>query len=150
MAVADAGIADAQPLESQLINHAASGGPRRVFEDATCGFLTERLAGAPFLIADTNPLKNFLVRFGGKLQRHCEHHIISCKRSVTVFKGNLIAPEDFYPALGSSIQLDFADVAADLHTVGSGVHAQRTADAAGHADQAFHSAEVVLGAVSDG
>src|SRR5215467_9957034 len=126
MAVADAGIADAQPLESQLINHAASGGPRRVFEDATCGFLTERLAGAPFLIADTNPLKNFLVRFGGKLQRHCEHHIIRRKRSVTVFKGNLIAPEDFYPSPSRAVDLDLLDIAADLRAISTGVHAQRT------------------------
>src|SRR5204863_9243423 len=70
--------------------------------------------------------------------------------SVTIFKGNFIAAEDFNLAGGGPIEFDFADVAADLHAVSAGIHAKRAADGAGDADEAFHSAKVVLGAVGDG
>ena len=86
MTVADLGVADAQTFQAKFVNHAARGGSGRIFEDATGTFLPERLTRTPLLIADTNPLKNFFERFGGKFQRHCEHHIIRPKRSVTVFK----------------------------------------------------------------
>ena len=55
MTIADLGVAHGQSLESQLINHAAGGCAWRVFEDAAGAFLTERLAQAPFFVADTNP-----------------------------------------------------------------------------------------------
>jgi hypothetical protein len=68
---------------------------------------------------------------------------------VTIFEGNLIAFEDFYFARGDPIKFYFADVAADLHAVGAGVHSKRAPDGAGNADEAFHAAEVVLGTVGD-
>src|SRR5216684_7017404 len=150
MAVADAGVANGKSFEPQLINHPARGPARRVLEDAAGALLAERLARTPLFVADTNPLKNFFVRFGGKFQLHREHHIIRRKRSVTVFKGNLLAPEDFYLAGGGAVQLDLADVGADLHSIGAGVHAQGAADGAWDSDEAFHAAKVVLGAVGDG
>ena len=55
MTIADLGVTHGQTFESQFINHAARGGPWRVFEDAAGAFLTERLARAPFFVADTNP-----------------------------------------------------------------------------------------------
>jgi hypothetical protein len=69
---------------------------------------------------------------------------------VTVFKGNLFTPGDFNPAGGSSVELDLADIRADLHAVGASVHAQCASDRAGYADEPFHPAEVVFGAVGYG
>src|SRR5262249_33924356 len=106
VAVADTGFPDAQALEPEFIDHAPGGGSGRIFEDAAGAFLPHGLTGAPLFVADANSLDYFTVRFGGKIQRHCEHHIIRRKRSVTVFKRNLIAPEDFYLASGSAIDLD--------------------------------------------
>src|SRR5262249_53838811 len=145
VAVAYAGVPDGEALEPELIDHAPGGGSGRVLEDATGAFLPHGLAGAPLFITDANSLNYFTIRFGGKIQRHCEHHIIRRKRSVTVFKGNLIAPEDFYLASRSAIDLDLLDVAADLRSVSSGVHAQGAAHRPGHADESFKTAKVVLG-----
>src|SRR6266852_6784897 len=128
MAVADAGVADGKSFKPQLINHPARGPARRVLEDAAGALLAERLARTPFFVADTNPLKNFFVRFGGKFQCHREHHIIRRKRSVPIFERNLMAPEDFDFAGGGPVELHLADVAADLHTVGSGIHTKRASD----------------------
>jgi len=36
-----------------------------MFDDAAGTLLAERLAGAPFFVADTNPLENIFVLFGG-------------------------------------------------------------------------------------
>ena len=58
MTVADAGVAHRQALEPQFINHAAHGGTRRILEDAAGAFLAERLAGAPFFVADTNTFED--------------------------------------------------------------------------------------------
>ena len=79
MAVADLRVADGVALQAQLIDHAPCGRSGRIFENAARTFLTERLAGAPFLVADTNPLENFAEWFGGKFQLHREHHIIRRK-----------------------------------------------------------------------
>ena len=59
-------------------------------------------------------------------------------------------PESFDFPRGGAIQLHFADVGADLHPVGAGIHAQRSTDRAGNSNQAFHAAEVVLSAKGDG
>src|SRR5215467_5563172 len=145
VAVADTGVSDAQTLEPQLVDHAAGRRSRRILEDATGAFLPHGLAGAPLFVADANSLNYFTVRFGGKIQRHCEHHIIRRKRSVTVFKGNLITPEDFYLAAFRAIDLDLFDITADLRSVSAGIHAQSAANRTGHADQPFQAAKVVLG-----
>src|SRR5271165_2759321 len=150
VAVADLRVADAEALETKIINHAPRGRTRRIFKDASSTFLAQRLASSAFFVADTNPLENFLERLGGKFQFHCQHHIIRRKRSVAVFKGNLFAAKGFEFALGGAIEFYFADVGADLHAVSAGVHAQRAAHGAGNADQTFHAAEIVLGAVGHG
>src|SRR5262245_53141538 len=150
MAIADAGIADAQAFEAELINHASSRGSGRVLEDAAGAFLPHGLAGAPFFIADANSLNYFTVRFGGKTQRHCEHHIIRRKRSVTVFKGNLSTPEDFYPAPGGAIDLHLLHVAPDLRAVRAGVHAKSSANRAGNTNKPLHPAKIVFRAERNG
>src|SRR5258708_17166224 len=119
-------------------------------EEAVGACRGQRLVRTLLVVGDTNPLKNFFVRFGGKCQLHREHHSIRRKRSVTVFKGNLLAPEDFYLAGGGAVQLDLADVGADLHAVGAGVHAQGASDGTGDTDEALHAAQIVFGAVGDG
>ena len=96
------------------------------------------------------PVRISLVRFGGKFQLHCEHHIIGRKRSVPVFEAKSDRLESFDFARGRPVELHFADVGADLRAVGAGVHAQRAADRAGNADEPFHAAEIVLGAEGDG
>src|SRR5215831_7413343 len=113
VAVADTGFPDAQALQPEFIDHAPGGGSGGIFEDAAGAFLPHGLTGAPLFIADANSLDYFTVRFGGKIQRHCEHHIIRCKRSVTVFKRNLITPEDFYPAAASTIDFHLLYVVPD-------------------------------------
>src|SRR5260370_41255444 len=95
MAVADASIAHGKALEAQFINHAPCGSTGRVFEDAAGTFLAERLAGAPFFVADTNTLENFFVRFGGEFQNHREHHIIGGKTNWATVDRNLVAREEF-------------------------------------------------------
>src|SRR5262245_528224 len=150
MAIADARVAHAQAFEAEFIDHAAGGSSGRIFEDAAGAFLPHRLAGAPLFIADTNSLKYFLVRFGGKTQRHCEHHIIRRKRSVTVFKGNLIVPEDFYLALGGAVDLHLLHVAPDLRAVRAGVHAKSSANRAGNTNKPLHPAKIVFRAERNG
>ena len=59
-----------------------------------------------------------------------------------------MAPESFELALGSPVKLDFADVTANLHAIGTGVHAESAADGSGYSDKAFHAAEVVSRAES--
>src|SRR3981189_3693202 len=149
MTVADAGVAHGQALEPQLLDHAARGGARRVFENAAGAFLAERLAGAPFFVADTNTFEDYFERFGGEFQYHRENHILRRKRSVPVFERNLVATENFDRPTGSPVELHFADIAADLHPVGPGIHAQSASDGAGNTDESFHAAEVVLGAEGD-
>src|SRR5450432_253304 len=63
-----------------------------------------------------------------------------------VFERNLIVPEDFYLAAGRAIEFYFPDVRTNLHAIGSRVHSQGAADGAGYADEAFHAAQIVLGA----
>src|ERR1700740_1666576 len=60
-----------------------------------------------------------------------------------------MATKGFDFAAGSTIDLHFANVSANLHAVGARVHAQSTADGARNTDQTFHAAEVVLGAEGD-
>jgi uncharacterized MAPEG superfamily protein len=59
MAIADARVAHLKALQAELINHAAGGSARRIFENAAGAFLIERLTGAAFFVADANPLENF-------------------------------------------------------------------------------------------
>src|SRR5262249_50281187 len=126
-----AGVPHVTALQSEFVDHAAGGGSWGVLEDAAGAFLAERLARSPLFVADTNSLEYFLERLGGEFQRHRQHHIIRRKRGVPVFKGNLVAPEDFYRACGGAIEFHLPNVAADLHSVGTGVHAQGTTDRAG-------------------
>src|SRR5262245_58184375 len=58
--------------------------------------------------------------------------------------------EGFDSPGGGAVELHFANLAADLHRIGGGIHAQRSADGAGNPNQAFHAAEVMLGAGGDG
>ena len=58
VAIADAGVADGEALQAQLVDHAAGGSARRILEDAAGAFLIERLAGSALFVADTNSLKN--------------------------------------------------------------------------------------------
>src|SRR5690242_4335031 len=150
VAVADAGIADGKALEPQFINHASGGPARRILENAAGAFLIERLTGAAFFVADANALENFAVWLGGELQFHREHNIIGRKRSVTIFEGNLFFPQRFNARVGGAIEFHLADVGTDLRAIGAGIHAQGAPDGSGHADEAFHAAEVVLGAKGDG
>src|SRR5262249_28849873 len=62
---ADAGTADAQSLQAELVDHAAGGSSGRILEDAAGAFLPHGLAGAPLFVADANSLDYFVVRFGG-------------------------------------------------------------------------------------
>ena len=62
---------------------------------------------------------------------------------------DFFAANYFVLASGGAIELDFADVAADLRAVSARIHAQRSANAAGNADEAFHSAEIIFRAKSD-
>src|SRR5712691_11816065 len=149
MTVADAGVANRQTLESQLINHAACRRTWRILEYAAGAFLAEGLAGSPFFVADTNTLEDFLERLGGKFQCHRKHHIIGRKRSVPVFERNLIVPEDFDLAARGPVELHLPDIAADLHAVGSGIHTQGATDGAGNTDETLHPAEVVFSAEGD-
>src|SRR5258705_1181265 len=149
MTVADASVAHGQAFEPQFIDHAARGGARRVFEDAAGALLAERLARTPLFVADTNTFEDYLERFGGQFQYHREHHIIRGKRSVPVFERNLVAAENFDLSSGRPVELHFADITADLHAVGSGIHAQGASDSAGNADKPFHAAEVILRAECD-
>src|SRR5260370_41097014 len=57
-----------------------------------------------------------------------------------------MAAEGFKLAGRRPVELHFADVAADLHAVGPGIHTQRPADSAGNAYEPFHSPQVVFGA----
>ncbi len=50
---------------------------------------------------------------------------------------------------GGPVELHFADIAADLHAVRPGIHAQSTSDGAGNTDESFHAAKVVLGTKGD-
>src|SRR3989442_9843935 len=68
---------------------------------------------------------------------------------MSVFERNLIALEDFDFVVGGAVELHLTHVSADLHPVGAGVHPQRASDSAWNTDQAFHPAEVVLGAEGD-
>src|SRR5882762_2299960 len=55
-----------------------------------------------------------------------------------------MAPEDFDFPAGRTVELHFPDIAADLHAVSPGIHAQSAPDGAGNADETFHPAEIVL------
>src|SRR5713101_2819072 len=57
-----------------------------------------------------------------------------------------MAAEDFNLAGGRPVELHFADVAADLHAIGSGIHAQGASDGSRNTDEPFHPAQVVFGA----
>src|SRR5260370_5441797 len=65
-----------------------------------------------------------------------------------VYERNLMAFESFTFAGGGPVELHLADVAADLHAVGAGVHPEGASDGAGDADESFHAAEVVFRAES--
>src|SRR5580692_5008247 len=146
MAIADARIADRVALQAKLVDHAPSGPARRIFENTACAFLIERLTGAPLFIADANSLKYFAVRFGRKFQSHREHNIIVRKRCMPVFEIYFSPSEDFYSTSRRPVDLNFADECSNLGAVGSRIHPQRAPDRSRNADQALHSAEVVLGA----
>ena len=147
--VADAGIADRVALQAQLVDHAPGGPARRILENTACAFLIERLTGSPLLIADANSLKYLAVRFGRKFQSHREHNIIGRKRCVPVFKIYFSPSEGLDPAGGRPVDLHLADIGSDLRAVGARVHPQRASDRSRHADQAFHAAQIVLGAGGD-
>src|SRR5271156_132771 len=68
---------------------------------------------------------------------------------MAIIETNVISAQRFQFAGGGAIELDFADVGANLRAVGAGIHAQRAADAAGNADEAFHAAEVAFRAEGD-
>src|SRR5207249_8886762 len=70
-------------------------------------------------------------------------------RSVTVFERNLIAPEDCDLPASRPIELHFPNVAADLHAIGSSIHAESASDGTGNPNETLHAAEVVLGAEGD-
>ena len=88
--------------------------------------------------------------FGGKFQGHREHHIISRKTCMPVFKRNLMIAKSFDLAGRRPVKLDVPNVAADLHAVSTGIHSQGASDGSGDANQAFHSAEAVFSAVGHG
>ena len=69
---------------------------------------------------------------------------------MAIFKGNLIAPQDFNLAFGGPVKFYFADVAANLHAVSAGVHAEGSTNGAGDADESLHSAKIVLRTIGDG
>ena len=61
----------------------------------------------------------------------------------------MVATENFDRPTGGPVELHFADIAADLHAVGPGIHAQSPPDGAGNTDESLHAAEVVLRAEGD-
>ena len=61
----------------------------------------------------------------------------------------MFAAEDFYLAFRGAVELDLADVAADLHAVCSSVHAKSASDRAGNADQTLHATQIVFRAEGD-
>src|SRR5579859_29962 len=61
-----------------------------------------------------------------------------------------MAAQGFHFAAGRPVELNFPDVTADLHTVGTGVHAQSAPDSPRYSNEPFHPAEVVFRAESHG
>src|SRR5260370_22098232 len=58
-------------------------------------------------------------------------------------------PENFDLPAGRPVELHFPDIAANLHAVGPGIHAQCASDSAGDADESLHPTEIVRRAEGD-
>src|SRR5258708_22810490 len=58
VAVADPGVAHGKAFQPEFIDHASGRSAGRISENAPGASLAERLGGAPFFGADTNPLEN--------------------------------------------------------------------------------------------
>ncbi len=109
------------------------------------GWLERRLK-----LQNVNPVDDLAEGALDQLEPRAEQDVAGRERGAAVFKAHLARAQRIDPAAHRAIDDDFANQLADFGVVGAGVHPQRAAHRARHADQPLESAQIRLGAGGDG
>src|SRR5579884_1011053 len=139
MALADHGVAHTKALQPQLVNQTPRRKPGRIFEDASGTFLVQRLARAAFGVGCANQFHDLGIGALHQLQFDAQDDVVWRKRRGPVAETDSILLDLLDGACGHAQQLDAPDQRPNFRPIGSGIHAKRSADAAGNADQTFRA-----------